>query len=423
MSSTAIPDEGEGAVRRVVVSGLGIVSPLGNNPETFFSNLMAGRSGISRIQSEFADKLSVRCAGQVTFDPSVYFTKQKLAVLDRFSQFALVAASQAMTDARIRIDETNNRRIGVSFGTGVGGVATIEEGYRELFERDPIRVKPATVLMAMHNAAASQISIDYGLKGPNLTFSTACSSSALAIGEAYRMIKHGYADVMLAGGSEALLTYGSIKAWEALRALAVEDAEDPSASCKPFSRNRSGLVLGEGAAVLILEEAGMATMRGAKIYGELVGYSCSNDASHITKPSTEGQSWAISMALEDAGVSPAQIGYINAHGTATPIGDQVETNAIKQIFGEAAYSIPISSTKSMHGHMMGATGAVEFIVALLAMAHRAVPPTAHLKLPDPQCDLDYVPEKGRHGLDIHTVMSNSFAFGGTNAVLIARAFK
>jgi len=423
MSSMAKPGEGKTVVRRVVVSGLGIVSPLGNNPEAFFSNLMAGRSGISRFQPEFAAGLSVRCAAQATIDPSAYFTKQKLVVLDRFSQFALVAASQAMTDAHMRIDETNNSRVGVSFGTGVGGVATIEEGYRELFERDPVRVKPATVLMAMNNAAASQISIDHGLKGPNLTYSTACSSSALAIGEAYRMIRHGYADVMLAGGSEALLTYGTIKAWEALRALAVEDDEDPSASCKPFSKNRSGLVLGEGAAVLILEEAGMAASRGAKIYGEIIGYGCSSDASHLTKPSTEGQSRTICTALEDAGISPAEIDYINAHGTATPVGDQVETAAIKQVFGEAAYSIPISSTKSMHGHMMGATGAVEFIVSLLAIAHCSVPPTAHLKIPDPQCDLDYVPEKGRFGLDIRTVMSNSFAFGGTNAVLIARAFK
>lgn len=406
-----------------MVSGLGVVSPVGNSPQAMFGNLMAGRSGVSSIEAGFAAGLSVRCAAQASFDAHRHFAKQKLASLDRFSQFALAAAAQALADADLGIEPPNNQRAGVSFGTGAGGVATIEEGYRELFQRDPVRVKPATVLMAMNNAAASQISIEHGLHGPCLTYSTACASSTVAIGEAYRMIKHGYADVMLTGGSEALLNLGTIKAWEALRALAVEDAEDPSASCKPFAKNRSGLVLGEGAAVLILEEAGMAARRGARIYAEIVGYGCSSDALHLTKPSLEGQSRTIALALEDAGLSPSEIGYINAHGTATPLGDLVETEAIKQVFGERAYRIPISSTKSMHGHMMGATGAVEFMVAVLALTHQAVPPTANLKIPDPECDLDYVPQTGRSGLDIAAVMSNSFAFGGTNAVLVAKRFR
>lgn len=406
-----------------MVSGLGVVSPLGNDPETLFGNLMAGRSGVSRLPSDVAAELSVQCAAQCVFDPSAHFTKPKLAGLDRFSQFALVAAAQAIADARINVETSFCNRVGVSFGTGVGGVATIEEGYRELLERDPVRVKPATVLMAMNNAAASQISIEHGLKGPCLTYSTACASSALAIGEACRMIRHGYADVMLAGGAEALLNFGTIKAWEALRALAIEDPDDISTSCKPFSLNRSGLVLGEGAAVLILEDAESATKRGARIYGEVVGYGISSDAFHLTKPSTEGQVRTISMALEDAGIAPAEIDYINAHGTATPLGDLAETQAIKQVFRDAAYQIPVSSTKSMHGHMMGAASAMEFMISVLAMTNQAVPPTAHLTIRDPDCDLDYVPGTGRGGLPVRTVMSNSFAFGGTNAVLIAREFQ
>ena len=406
-----------------MVSGMGVVSPLGNDPATLFGNLMAGRSGVSRLPPDATDQRSIQCAAQCVFDPGAHFTKLKLAGLDRFSQFALVAAAQAIADASPTIEATFGEFVGVSFGTGVGGVATIEEGYRELLERDPVRVKPATVLMAMNNAAASQISIEHGFKGPCLTYSTACASSALAIGEAYRMIRHGYADVMLAGGAEALLNLGTIKAWEALRALAMEDPDDITASCKPFSRDRSGLVLGEGAAVLVLEEAESAIKRGAKIYGEVVGYGISSDAFHLTKPSNEGQVRTIAMALKDASIAPATIDYINAHGTATPLGDLVETQAIKQVFGDAAYRIPVSSTKSMHGHMMGAASAVEFMISVLAITNQAVPPTAHLDIRDPDCDLDYVPGTGRYGVPVRTVMSNSFAFGGTNAVLIAREFQ
>lgn len=409
--------------RRVVITGLGIVSPVGQSPEQFFSNLMAGKSGIKHVQSTFVDRLSIRIAATVDdFDPAAHFSKIQLTGIDRFSQFALVAAEQAVQDANLVLDESEYHRAGVYMGSCLGGAGTLEDGYIEVFTRENPRVKPLSVLLSMNNAAASHLSIKYHLQGPNITYSTACSSSAIALGEAYRQIKHGYADVMLAGGSEAMLTLGAMKAWEALRTLAHEDPSDPGASCKPFSKNRNGLVLGEGAAVLVLEDAERAIARGAKIYAELAGYDCSSDSSHITKPDSAGQTRTILNALRDAQLQPHDIGYINAHGTATLAGDIEETRALKQVFGSHAYNTPVSSTKSMHGHLMGATGAVEFMAAVLALQHQAVPPTINLHQPDPECDLDYVPNQGRTGVPLDAVMSNSFAFGGTNAVLIAKRF-
>jgi len=410
--------------RRVVITGLGVVSPVGSKPDDFFNNLMAGRSGIRRLESSFAEKLSVRVAGSVPdFDPSAHFTKMQLTGIERFSQMALAAARQAVEDAALVIEEQERPRAGVYMGTGMGGATTLDECYQELLLRDEPRLRPFSVLLTMNNAAASHISIAYQLQGANVTYSTACSSSAIAIGEACRQIRHGYADVMLAGGSEALLTHGAMKAWEALRTLALEDPNDPAASCKPFSKQRSGLVLGEGAAVLVLEDAERAVKRGAKIYGEIAGYDCSSDASHITKPNAQGQERAIRSALRDAKMQPQDIGYINAHGTATVAGDVEETKAIKLAFGEHAYRVPVSSTKSMHGHLLGATGALEFMAAVLAMQNNAIPPTINLDQPDPECDLDYVPNVGRRGVALDAVMSNSFAFGGSNAVLIARRFQ
>jgi 3-oxoacyl-[acyl-carrier-protein] synthase II len=274
----------------------------------------------------------------------------------------------------------------------------------------------------MNNAAAGHVSIDHGLRGPSLTYSTACSSSAIAVGEACRAIRHGYIDAAVAGGAESLLTLGTIRAWEALRTLAVTEADDPSASCRPFSRDRTGLVLAEGAGMLVLEELDHAKRRGARIRTEVIGYGASSDASHLTRPGEEGQVRAMRLALADAGVAPDEIDYINAHGTATLAGDVVETAAIRKVFGERATRIPVSSTKSMHGHMMGAAGAVEFIAAVMAIGRGGLPPTANLRVPDPDCDLDYVPNTGRRGVAVRTVMSNSFAFGGSNAVLIARSF-
>ena len=410
--------------RRVVITGLGAFTPVGKNPAEFFENLMAGRSGIGRLDAGFAEKLSIRIAAQVRdYNPAEHFSKIKPTGIERFSQLALIAAEQAVKAARLELAQHELPRAGVYLGSGMGGASTLEEGYVEIFQRETPRVKPLSVLLTMGNAAASHLSLAHHLQGPNVTYSTACSSSAIAIGEAYRQIKDGYADVMLAGGAEAMLTHGAMKAWEALRTLALEDANDPAASCKPFSKDRSGLVLGEGAAVLVLENAERAVRRGARIYAEIAGYDSSSDASHITKPDAAGQTRAILNALRDAKMQPQDIGYINAHGTATLAGDIEETKAIKQVFGEHARRVPISSTKSMHGHLMGATGAVEFTVAVLALQHNAIPPTINLHHPDPECDLDYVPNVGRRGVELNAVMSNSFAFGGSNAVLIAKRFE
>lgn len=410
--------------RRVVITGLGIISPVGNNPAEFFSNLMAGRSGIKRLQTDFIEQLSIRIGAPVeNFDPNAHFSKIQLSGIERFSQLALVAAEQAVQDAQLELSETERTRAGVCMGSCLGGASTMEDGYVETLLHKPPRVKPLSVLLSMNNAAASHLSIKYHLQGANMTYATACSSSAIAVGEAYRQIKHGYADVMLAGGSEAMLTLGAMKAWEALRTLAQEDPNDAGASCKPFSKNRSGLVLGEGAAVLVLEDAERALQRGARIYAELAGYDCSSDSSHITKPDSVGQTRTILKALRDAQLQPQDIHYVNAHGTATLAGDIEETKAIKNVFGEHAGKIPVSSTKSMHGHLMGATGAVEFMAAVLALQNQAIPPTINLHEPDPECDLDYVPNQGRSGVKLDAVMSNSFAFGGSNAVLIAKRFK
>lgn len=406
--------------RRVAVTGMGIISPCGNNIGDFWAKIAAGKSGVRKISSEYANLLSAKIAAEVDFNPSDYFGKKQVSYLDRVNQFALAAASEAWKDAVLSLDAKEKERSGVYMGVGLGGANAIEDGYVRLFKQNEDRVKPLSVLMIMNNASASYISIEYGLTGPCLTISTACASSANAIGEAFRQIRDGYADVMLAGGAESFLTYGVFRSWEALRVLAAEDPEDPSKSCKPFSKNRSGLVLGEGAAVVVLEEMERAVRRGAPFYAEIIGYGSTSDAFHITKPSLEGQSRAISEALGDAQISPETVDYINAHGTATQWNDLLETQAIKKVFGDGAYKIPISSTKSMHGHAIGAAGAIEFVVSLLALKNQVIPPTINLDQPDPECDLDYVPNIGREGARVNTVMSNSFAFGGTNAVLLAR---
>ena len=409
-------------MKRVVITGMGIISPLGNTCEDFFNSLSAGRSGIRRLPADFAGNLSIRIAAPSDFKAENHFSKKEARVTDRANQFVLVAASQAWKDSTLELTEEEKRRSGVYLGTGMGGATTLEASYEQLFRRQVKRLHPLTVIMVMNNAAASFISIERGLKGPCLTFSTACSSSSVAIGEAFRLIRHGYADVMLAGGMESPLTCGNLMSWESLGTLAVE-AEDPSMSCRPFSRDRTGFVLGEGAAVVVLESLERARNRGARIYGELAGYGSTADAEHITKPSMEGQSRAIEAALVEAGMGPDEIDYINAHGTATKANDVIETQAIKKVFGPRAYAIPISSTKSMHGHLLGAAGAVEFIASILALQRGVVPPTATLTIPDPECDLDYVPGEARTNVNLKAVMSQSFAFGGTNAVLIVRTFE
>jgi 3-oxoacyl-[acyl-carrier-protein] synthase II len=409
--------------RRVAVTGLGIISPCGNTIDDFSFNLMAGKSGVRRISLAYASLLSVKIAAEVDFNPLDYLIKKQVSSMDRVNQFAFAAASQAWKDSELSLDAKEKERAGVYIGCSMGGANTIEDLYDQLYKHNADRVKPLTVLMVMNNASASQISIAYGLSGSCLTLSTACASSANAIGEAFRQVRDGYGDVMLAGGAEAFLNYGGFRSWESLRVLAVEDPEDPSKSCKPFSKNRTGLVLGEGAAMVVLEEMERAVRRGAPIYAELIGYGSTSDAGHITRPSLEGQARAMAEALRDSGLIPEEIDYINAHGTATPWNDLLETQAIKKVFDDYAFKVPISSTKSMHGHTMGAAGAIEFIVSLLAIKNQAVPPTINLDQPDPECDLDYVPNIGRKGVTVNTVMSNAFAFGGTNAALIARKMK
>ena len=408
-------------MRRVVVTGIGVITPLGNDPETLFARLMEGESGIRMVVTEGPKGSSSNVAGPAAFNTEHYFPpQQKIDHIDRVGQFAMAAAGMAVRDSGIEFTDELRERSGVSFGTGMGAAAALEETFAQLLLRDPDRVKPLTVLKVMNNAPAAHIAIQHCLAGPDLTYSCACASSSVSIGEAYRQIQYGTADVMIAGGAEAPLTFGFFKAWEAMHILAIADRDDPAASCRPFSRNRTGLVLGEGAGMVVMEERESAMRRGARIYGEIAGYGSNNDYRHITKPSIEGQAKAMMLALSDAGLPGARIDYINAHGTATLLNDVTETRAIKSVFGNDAYTIPVSSTKSMHGHLLGGAGALEFVISLLAMSHNAVPPTANLSVPDPDCDLDCVPGRGRDGIDVACVMSNSFAFGGTNAVLIAR---
>jgi len=407
-------------VKRVIVTGMGLISPLGNDPARVFDRLLAGDSGITRLPESFNPRLASRIVAPAAFDGEQRFPAPRLRMLDRVSQFALAACADALADAQLELDVEDAAEIGVAIGTGMGGAQSTDEAYQRVYEQQSDRVLPFTVLLAMNNAAASWIGIEHKLRGPNLTYSTACSSSAVAIGEAARRIADGEAQVMIAGGAEAPLTFGTLMAWEALKTLAQEDVANAAASCKPFARDRSGLVLGEGAAILVLEDADHARRRGARVHAEVAGYGLATDIEHITRPSVTGQAKAMALALASSGVAPSEVGYINAHGTGTQANDAVETAAIKEVFRDAARDCPISSTKSMHGHLLGAAGALEFIIAILAMQRCIVPPTAHLRIRDPECDLDYVAEGARRIPAPAAVMSNSFAFGGTNAVLIAR---
>jgi len=407
-------------LRRVAISGLGIISPLGNSAAEMLANARAGHSGIRRMDDSFCPRLATRIAAIADFDGTHYFEAPKFRMLDKSAQFALVATRQALADARLDLAGADVSRIGVFVGSAMGGAQSCNDSYKALYGDCQDRINPFSVLLAMNNGAASWIAIDHGITGPNVTYSTACSSSAVAIGEAGKRIQGGEVDLMIAGGTEAPLSFGPLKAWEALRTLATEDSRNPSGSCKPFSKNRTGMVLGEGAAILVLEEWERAIERRAPVYGELVGYGLSTDTQHLTRPSVEGQAQAMRLALLSAGLAPDAISYLNAHGTGTLANDPVETAAIKAVFDSYAYCLPVSSSKSMHGHLLGAAGALEFALAILAMQEGVIPPTINLDEADPECDLDYVPNQARPAVGMNAIMSNSFAFGGTNAVLIAR---
>ena len=383
------------------------------------TQLTLGRSAIQRFTGPRCERLRSPIGASVNFDGAEHFDAVRCRMLDRVSQLALVAAGQAIGDARIDFTAEQRERCGVSVGSSMGGVETTDAAYYGLYSERSDRVQPLNILAAMTNAPAAWIGIEYGLSGPNLTYSTACSSSAVALGEAARRIQCGDVDLMVAGGAEAPLTFGVLRAWEAMRTLATTDALDPSASCRPFSQSRTGLVIGEGAAFVVLEDWEHAVARGATIHAELAGYGLTTDVAHITRPTLEGQASAMRAALRSAAMSAERIDYINAHGTATLQNDAVETAAIKDVFGARAYSIPVSSTKSMHGHLLGAAGALEFVISIACLKRGIVPPTTNLDSPDPACDLDYVADGARTSTAIRAVMSNSFAFGGTNAVLIA----
>ena len=410
-------------MRRVAITGLGVVSPVGLHKTAFFESLLAARSGIRSVDVNFPTGFEPVLMGAVDFQPEEHFAKAKLLTMDRVSQFALVAAREAMAQAGLGAQSLGAQpeRFGVLVGTGSGGTTSLEAAYYALLEQKVARLRPMTVVLAMHNATAAHLSMEFGLKGPSSTVSNACASSATAIGDAFRQIRHGYADAMLVGGADALLTKGTIKAWQAMHTLAKPHADGAEASCRPFSKDRSGLVLSEGAAMLVLEDWDTAKRRGANIVAELAGYASTTDAHHLTQPEAHGQAAAMSLALKDAGLNPDVIGYLNAHGTATEVGDVVETNAIKLVFGNAAQHVPISSTKALHGHAMGASGAMEFIASVMSLGAGELAPTAFLQTPDERCDLDYIPLVARRVLGLNAVMSNSFAFGGSNAVLIAKA--
>ena len=402
------------------MTGIGVVSPLGHTAVEAFEAACAGRSAIRRLDILSVNRLITPLAATVQFNGADHFDPAKLRMLDRVSQFAGVAANRALADAGAEVLTSMRHRTGVFLGTGMGGINTIDDGYQTLYGDNSDRIKPFMILMGMHNAPAAWIGIEHALTGPNLTYSTACSSSAVAIGEAWLRLARGDLEVALAGGAEAPLSLGSMKAWEALRTVAAIDPENPSASCKPFSKNRSGMVLGEGAAMVVLEPWDRAMQRGATIHGEIIGYGLTTDIGHITRPSIDGQAAAMRAALHSASIDASAIDAINAHGTGTLANDAVETAAIKAVFGERAGDLPISATKALHGHLLGATAALELVLSLMAMRHEVALPTMHLQTPDPACDLDYVPNEARRGVAIRTMLSNSFAFGGTNAVLAFR---
>jgi len=404
--------------RRVVATGIGCITPVGNDIDSTWDALVHGRSGITRITRFDPAAYETRIAGEVKgFDPLQYMDRKDARRTDRFAQLAVGSAAQALSDAKLDISGDTDR-IGTAIATGVGGLETLIEQVLVMEKRGPSRLSPFLVPMLMANAASAQISMQFGLKGPSLTHVSACASSAHAVGESAEMIRREMADVMLAGGAEAAVLPLAIGAFATMHAMSRRN-NDPEGASRPFDKDRDGFVLSEGSAVVILEERERAVARGARIYGEVVGYGATADAYHITAPSPEGEgnARAMRMALDQAGLPPTAIDYINAHGTSTQPNDREETAAIKQVFGDHAYTLMVSSTKSMTGHLLGAAGALEAIVCLLAMRDGCIPPTINYTTPDPACDLDYVPNAAR-ARQIHIALSNSMGFGGHNASLI-----
>ena len=402
-------------MNRVVITGLGVISAAGHNAADFWDKVKNGQSSIGEITTIPTDTLTVRIGAEVAgFEPQEYFEKRQLGMLDRFSQFGLVAAREAVADSGISFEGEAGERSASIIGSGVGGQTTLDASYWAIYAEKKTRVHPFTVPRLMINAATSHITMEHGIRGPAFSVASACSSANHAMGQAYLMIRSGMVDAAMTGGAEATITIGTMKGWEALRVMA-------SDTCRPFSKGRNGMVLGEGAAVFVFESLEKAKARGAKIYAEVAGHGLSSDAMDITLPDVGGAARAIAGALKDAKLNPEDVDYVNAHGTGTAANDVTETKALKQVFGDHASTLPISSTKSMIGHALGGAGALELAAVVLGMRDGIAPPTANYVERDPECDLDYIPNEPRE-IEINAAISNSFAFGGLNAVMALKKF-
>ncbi len=409
--------------RRVVVTGLGLISPVGQDVASGWENILAGKSGIQPITHFEIEPFSVHFGGPIYgFDVEKYITKKEARKMDAFIHYGIAAGIQAIQDSGLEITDENRRRIGVAIGSGIGGITGIENSYGAYLKGGPRKISPFFVPANIINMVAGNLSIMYGLKGPNISIVSACSTGAHNIGDAMRMIQYGTVDVMVAGGAEMATSPVGLGGFAAARALSTRN-DDPQAASRPWDRDRDGFVLSDGAGVVMIEELEHAKARGATIYAELVGSAMNSDAYHMTSPSPggEGAAECMQLALEDAGINPEEVDYINAHGTSTPAGDVAETNAVKKAFGDHAYKLAVSSTKSMTGHMLGAAGGAEALFTVLAIRDQVMPPTINLDNPDEQCDLDYVPHTARE-TEINAAMSNSFGFGGTNGTLVFRRY-
>lgn len=408
---------------RVVITGIGALSPIGNDAKTTWANALKGVNGIDKITRLDTENYKVHLAGELKdFNIEDHIDKKEARRMDRFTQYAVVAAREAVQDAKLEINDQTADRIGVWIGSGIGGMETFETAHTTLVERGPRRVSPFFVPMLIPDMATGQVSIDLGAKGPNGATVTACATGTNSIGEAFKIIQRGDADAMITGGTEAPITHMAIAGFSASRALSTND--DKETACRPFQEGRDGFVMGEGAGIVVIESLDSAKARGAEIYAEIVGYGSTGDAYHITAPAPEGEggSRAMQAALDDAGIEAKEVQYLNAHGTSTPVGDLYEVKAIQNTFGEAAKSLKVSSTKSMTGHLLGATGGIEAIFSALSIRDSKVAPTIHAVTPDEECDLDFVPNKAED-LDITYAMSNSLGFGGHNAVLVFKKFE
>lgn len=408
---------------RVVITGMGAITPVGNNLEEFWTNIMNGKCGVDIITQFDTEKFSAKLAAEVKdFKPSDYMDFKEVKRMDRFCQFAVVAAKEAVKNSGLDLDTIDKERFGVIVGSGIGGIGTIEQQDKVMIEKGPRRVTPLLIPMIISNMAAGNIAIQFGAKGICTNVVTACATGTHSIGEAFRNLKHGYADIMLAGGTEGSITPLSMAGFTSITALTT--STDPKRASIPFDKERNGFVMGEGSGIVVMETLEHAQKRNAKIYGEIIGYGATCDAYHITLPSPngEGGARAMKLAIQEAGIKSDEVSYINAHGTSTPPNDKCETIAIKTVFGEYAYKLPISSTKSMTGHLLGAAGAIEAIVSIKALEDSFIPPTIGLTIPDPDCDLDYVPNVGRKA-NLNYVMSNSLGFGGHNATLLFKKWE